>query len=308
MVVFKIRHYAPKVLDCLCEGSIVLYVFLILVNAVLTCSIEKEDKMFGTHQMFNIFYFSTPCVTLLHGRNTLTKFILRFVCLNLGISIVILTETITVLTITASVLGILLIQMWVEITLYYYISSMDRLFAKQIKLEENQKQLNFIVSQIPTGTAILDFKDKQRPVVEYANDAMLKLLRNINKKSDFEGDSIDTKQQYSQQRHLIVSTLESKALSPFSVKPSETFEQKSSILDLVTDPLNDLTDKWRKFLIADRTQAFDRTDANMLIQMHQKAIEFNDKPCEMVFIADRTADLQLLMTKKLNAADIVADS
>jgi len=97
-----------------------------------------------------------------------------------------------------------------------------------------------------------------------------------------------------------------RALTPFSSNATEP-ALRTSIFDLIMDPKSDLTDKSRKFLIADRTQALQKTGNDMLVTMHKRSIEFNEKPCEMVFIADRTVDLQLFKTKKLNALDIAKD-
>jgi hypothetical protein len=126
LAVFKLHHYVPKVLDYLCEGSIFLYCFLIAVNAILTISVDKKDKTLGTQQLFNIIYFSTPCLTLLNGRNSWRKAMFRGICFSTGVATVIMNDTLIV-TVTESVFGMILVQLWVEITISYMSSAMDRL-------------------------------------------------------------------------------------------------------------------------------------------------------------------------------------
>jgi hypothetical protein len=41
--------------------------------------------------------------------------------------------------------------------------------------------------------------------------------------------------------------------------------------------------------------------------VHQRPIEFNEKPCEMVFIANRSADLKLFNRKASQIADLETD-
>ena len=108
---------------------------------------------------------------------------------------------------------------------------------------------------------------------------MLKALSNMNKKGDFFDDSIKTKQQFSIQRDQILTSLDAKVLSEFSVNASGIEQPKTSIIDEITNPLVDLSTKWKRYSIKDHTQAFDRTGADMLIQLHKREIEFMDKPC-----------------------------
>jgi len=134
-VIFKIRHHVPKTLDYFCEGSIVLYFLLVLLNACVTYPVSKEEKVFGIIQLFNYYYFSVPCICLLICENTKTKVFIRLLTAVMLITLVSLTETILFLPLKQILLALFIIQTWVEMMTHYYSQSLDRLITQQVKLE-----------------------------------------------------------------------------------------------------------------------------------------------------------------------------
>ena len=45
-----------------------------------------------------------------------------------------------------------------------------------------------------------------------------------------------------------------------------------------------------------------------LVELHKQKIEFNEKPCEMIFLNDITSAYRLLQTRKLNDQDHEKDT
>jgi len=182
-VLLKFHHYVPKTLDYLCEGSIFFYTFLIIFFEMITKAVDKDAKVYGSHQIFYLVYLSMTCITLLDGRKSAYKTLFRSVCFFLGVVTIVFNEELLA-PIGSTLFGTLLFFVWIEVIIYQLSSARDRLITQQVKLEQKQKQLNFIVSQVPTGTAILNLEDSQKPHLEYANDAMLKVLNNISSQVD----------------------------------------------------------------------------------------------------------------------------
>jgi hypothetical protein len=79
------------------------------------------------------------------------------------------------------------------------------------------------------------------------------------------------------------------------------------LFELIRDLNSKITKKWRKFVVSNSFDTMSLNKPKFLIQVHQRSIEFNDKPCEMVFIANRSADLKLFNKKSLQIADLETD-
>jgi hypothetical protein len=91
------------------------------------------------------------------------------------------------------------------------------------------------------------------------------------------------------------------------MEPEEQESPKTSLFELIRDTTSKITKKWRKFVVENSFDAMSLKKPEFLIQVHQRSIEFNDKPCEMIFIANRSADLKLFNKKSLQIADLKAD-
>jgi hypothetical protein len=60
-------------------------------------------------------------------------------------------------------------------TISFYLQNViSRLFKMKLNAENEEKQKNFILSQIPTAVAIVKTQD-EKPVISYYNEALLQL-------------------------------------------------------------------------------------------------------------------------------------
>ena len=134
-ILIKFHHYVPKTLDYLCEGSICLYCTLIIFFEAISRSVDKEAKVYGSHQLFYLVYLSMTTLTLFNSRNSVYKTVFRSVCFFLGVTTVIFNENL-VIPIVTSYFGILLFCLWIEVIIYQLSSATDRLITQQVKLEQ----------------------------------------------------------------------------------------------------------------------------------------------------------------------------
>jgi hypothetical protein len=143
--------------------------------------------------------------------------------------------------------------------------------------------------------------------LDYANEAMLKVLNEMNRLSSFHTDAIEPDVSFMMQRDLITDTFSQKLLQKYSIESVEEESPRTSLIELVKDTNSKLTKKWRKFVVPNSSNPMSLSKPNFLIQVHQRQIEFKEKPCEMVYIANRSADLKLFNKKSLQIADLETD-